>query len=138
MVSGIGAGKNVLADTLATLGKVAVSAASVAVDALVQAGLAIKDFAVDLFKGAIEAVKGLDELNATIENLGDAAPITAERALELADQFKNLAGGSDDAVLAAEKVLLRFDQIGGDAFRAVPEQSADLAAVFRAATRQRP
>ena len=123
LTGGIDVGKEIITGALRKVGEVALGA-------LGDAANAIKDFAVDSFNGAIEAQKGLDELNATIEHLGDAAPISSERALELADQFKNLAGGSDDAVLAAEKVLLRFDKIGGDAFPRVLEQSADLATLF--------
>ncbi len=123
MSSGIDAGKEIITGALRKVGEIAVGA-------LGDAASALWDFAKDSLAGALDAQKGLDELNATIEHLGDAAPITSDRALELADQFKNLAGGSDDAVLAAEKVLLRFDKIGGDAFPRVLEQSADIATLF--------
>lgn len=93
------------------------------------AGMAL-DFAKDAFAGAIDAQAGIDRLNASILRMGDSSPITAQQAQELADQFKNLAGGSDDAILAAENVLLRFDKIGSDVFPDVIQASADLAAAM--------
>ncbi len=88
---------------------------------------AFADFAKESFSGAIEAQKGIDELNASIAHLGDKSPITADKAMELADQFKNLVGGSDDVVLAMQNVGLRFSTISGDLMPRFIEQSADLA-----------
>lgn len=93
------------------------------------AGMAL-DFAKDAFTGALEAQAGIDKLNASIVRLGEDSPITAAQAQELADKFKNLAGGSDDAILSAENVLLRFDKIGSEVFPDVIQASADLAAAM--------
>lgn len=93
------------------------------------AGLAL-NFAKESFAGAIEAQKGMDKLSASITRLGDNTPVTMDAALGLADQFKNLVGGSDDVVLAMTNVGLRFNQIGKETFPRFIESSADLAATL--------
>lgn len=68
------------------------------------------------------------------DSLGMVAPaatITREELLKLADEYKNLARGSDDAVIAAETVLLRFNKIGAETFPRVLESSLDLATVLK-------
>jgi len=94
-------------------------------------GDAAVSFAKDSFNGALEAQKGIEALSASIKRLGDNAPITFEAAKELADQFKDLVGGSDDVVLAMANVGLRFDKIGKDIFPRFIEQSADLGTVLK-------
>jgi len=54
--------------------------------------------------------------------------LTRDELLGLADQYKNLVGGSADTVIAAESVLLKFDTIGKDTFPTALEAAADLAA----------
>lgn len=103
----------------------------VAIDALGSAFSAVADFAVDSFKGAIEAQEGIDKLTGSIARLGDKSPITIDGAMALADQFKNLVGGSDDVVLAMTNVGLRFDKIGADILPRFIEQSADLATTLK-------
>lgn len=99
-----------------------------AVNFLGQAAGVALDFAKDSFKGAIEAQAGMDKLSASITRMGDAAPVSMAGALGLADQFKNLVGGSDDVVLAMTDIGLKFDTIGKDTFPRFIESSADLAA----------
>jgi hypothetical protein len=103
----------------------------IGIDALGAAAGALADFAKDSFAGAIEAQTGMDELAASILRVGDAAPITFDGALELAEQFKNLVGGSDDVVLAMTNVGLRFSKIGDDIFPRFIEQASDLATVLK-------
>lgn len=103
---------------------------SIAVDALFAAGAAVADFVGDSFAGAIEAEQGFARLTAQIEAQGDSAAVTAGQAAILADEYKHLAGGSDDAVIAAEAVLLKFNAIGSDIFPTAIEQSANLAALM--------
>ena len=52
----------------------------VAIDALGSAFSAVADFAVDSFKGAIEAQEGIDKLTGSIARLGDKSPITIDGA----------------------------------------------------------
>lgn len=100
---------------------------SAAVNFLGAAAAAAADFAKDSFAGALEAQKGIDTLTATIGRLGAKTPVTMQGALALADQFKNLVGGSDDAVLAMVNMGLRFDKIGQETFPRFIQSSADLA-----------
>lgn len=100
-------------------------------NALSAAADAFSEFAVDSFKGAIDAQKGIDELTASIGRMGANSPVTIDAAMQMADQFKNLVGGSDDAVLAMTNVGLRFNQIGSEVFPRFIESSADLAAVLK-------
>lgn len=100
---------------------------NIAGNALGAATDAFADFAKESFSGAIEAQKGIDELTASIAHLGNKSPITTDQAMALADQFKNLVGGSDDVVLAMTNVGLRFNSISSDLMPRFIEQSADLA-----------
>lgn len=77
------------------------------------------------------ATEKLDvQLARAIKNAGDAAAVTAEEAAALAEEYKFLAGGSDEVVKGAETVLLRFRSIGKDAFPGVLKQTLDLAAAM--------
>lgn len=117
------AGDQVVIGALRSVGSAAVNFLGEA------AGMALA-FAKDSFAGAIDAQKGMDKLSASITRLGDNTPVTMDAALQLADQFKNLVGGSDDAVLAMTNVGLRFDKIGKDTFPTFIQSSADLAATL--------
>jgi len=102
----------------------------VAVDSLLSAGSAFGDFVANSFAGALDAEKVMARLNAQIKAQGSSAAITAEQAGALADQYKHLAGGSDDAIISAEAVLLKFNQISGESFPQTIKVSADLAALM--------
>lgn len=94
------------------------------------AGGALIGFAQDSFQGALDAEKGITRLQGAIQRAGDEAPITEQKAIDLADAYKDLAGGSDDAVIAAESVLLKFQNIGEDVFPDALKTSLNLAAVL--------
>lgn len=102
----------------------------IAVESFLSAGAAFGDFVADSFAGALDAEKVMARLNAQIKAQGSSAAVTAEQAGELADQYKHLAGGSDDAILSAEAVLLKFNQISGETFPQTIKVSADLAALM--------
>lgn len=114
------AGEEIVTGALRRVGEVAINALGAALKV-------IGDFAVDSFKGAIEAQAGIDRLTGSITRLGDASPVSVAEAMALSQEFKNLVGGSDDMVLAMQDVILHFDKIGKDIFPRVIEQSADLA-----------
>lgn len=126
-VNFVTAGQEVLTGALRQIGGGFVSLAA---DAISGAADSLKEFAVDSFKGAIEAQKGIDVLTASIGRMGAASPITIDSAFAMADSLKSLVGGSDDVVLAMQNVGLRFNQIGADVFPRFIEQSADLAAAL--------
>lgn len=101
-----------------------------ALDLAINAGKAVTDFVSDSFQGALDAEKGLTRLEGAITRAGDAAPVTQKQALDLSQSLKGLAGGSDDAVIAAESVLLKFQSIGKDVFPQALQTTLDLAAVL--------
>jgi len=102
----------------------------VAVNSLMAAGSAFVNFAADSFAGALDAEKVMARITSQIKAQGKDAAITAEQAGVLADEYKHLAGGSDDAILSAEAVLLKFNQIGGETFPDAIRIGADLAALM--------
>jgi hypothetical protein len=101
-----------------------------AIETLANMGQAVIDFGKDAFEGALEAEQGIARLSGAIRRAGDDSPVTEERALELADAYKELAGGSDDAVIAAQAVLLKFQSINEDAFEPALNTTLDLAAIM--------
>jgi hypothetical protein len=62
--------------------------------------------------------------------VGAIMGVTREEAIRLSEQYKDLAGGSDEAVLSAETVLLRFSQLRGKAFEPALQVTLDLAAAL--------
>lgn len=74
------------------------------------------------------------QLAATIKATGGAAGLTADDANELAQQFKNLAGGSDDAIIAIETIGLRAGTISADEMPAFIQSTLDLGAVMGSTT----
>jgi phage-related protein len=101
-----------------------------AIETLASMGQAVIEFGKDAFEGALEAEEGIARLTGAIRRAGDDSPVTEERALELADAYKELAGGSDDAVIAAQAVLLKFQSINEDAFEPALNTTLDLAAIM--------
>ena len=65
---------------------------------------------------AIEAEQNVAQLEAVLRSTGGAAGITSDMALELADSLANLTTYEDDAVLAAENMLLTFTSISKEVF----------------------
>lgn len=82
----------------------------------------------EFFSGALDAEKGLAKLQNTIRLTGEKANFTEEQALGLADKFKNLAGGSDDAIIAIQEMGLRMG-ITGDEMDGFIKSTLDLGAV---------
>lgn len=59
------------------------------------------------------------------------ARMTRDELLAMAQNLRDLAGGSDDAVIGVEAILLRFDKIGKDTFPQATETALDLAAALK-------
>lgn len=122
---------------LGGLGNIAGGAVSFALGGVLTQALGVVQGALGgAFSGALDAQAGLTSLTGGLDRLGAKAPITEAAALGLADQLKNLAGGSDDAIIAAESMLLRFDKIGKDTFPDVLKSSLDLAAALKVGPEQ--
>jgi len=100
----------------------AAAAAAAVVGLGVATGIGIKE--------AIAAEQEVAKLEATLAAIGDTTTVTSKRARELSMEYRDLAGGSDEAVLAAETVLLRFSQLRGEAFEPALQITLDLAAAL--------
>ncbi len=81
-------------------------------------------------ESATAAEKTLASLNQTLISTHDASGLTAQGAMALATQFRDLAGGQNEAVLSAEKVLARFTNISGATFPTALKATLDLAAAM--------
>lgn len=102
----------------------------IAVQSLMAAGGAVVDFLVDSFSGALEAEQNMARLGQVIESTGGIAGVTVADAEALADQFKNLAGGSDDAVISIIDMGLRMGTISEEMMPAFIQSTLDLGAVM--------
>jgi hypothetical protein len=93
-------------------------------------GGAAKDMFGDSVEEAKEARRGMAQLEAVLQSTGGAAGVTRDKALALADSL-SAAGGlstaSDDAVLAAENMLLTFTNIKDDVFPGATQTVLDMA-----------
>lgn len=80
-----------------------------------------------------EGMQG-ENVMATLENAirgaGDTTSLTSGRARELADSFRNLAGGSDDVILGIETIAVRSGQVATKDFPAFIQTALDLGAVM--------
>lgn len=83
-----------------------------AVTGILAAGFAVSAF----IKNSIEAQGALAQLNAVIASTGGAAGMTAGELTDLAMQMQRVTTYGDDAVVAAESLLLTFTRIGRDTF----------------------
>lgn len=95
------------------------------------AGIAALGGAIGLALGeATEAQDGMAQLDAVIRSTGGAAGVTRDEVLALASSLSaanGLSKFSDDAVLAAENLLLTFTNIGHDVFPMATQAAIDMA-----------
>jgi len=84
----------------------------------------------DFVSSALEAEQGQARLAQIIKSTGGAAGLTQDAANDLAQQFMNLAGGSDDAILAIEEMGLRMGTISAEEMPNFIQMSLDLGAVM--------
>lgn len=119
-----------LGDALGGLGSIAAGvvtaglAAAAASVAALGAGLGVT------LAAAMENEKIQAALEQTIKSTGGAAGLTADAANALAEQFKNLAGGSDDAILAIETIGLRAGTISAEEMPNFIQSVLDLGTVM--------
>ena len=100
----------------------------IAVDAMASAAGAVTSFFTDGFSGALEAEQTLTRISGLITSTGGAAGLTVDDVSDLATQFMDLAGGSDDAVLAIEEMALRMGNISADEMPGFIQTVLDMAA----------
>jgi len=102
----------------------------VAAGAVVAAGLVIATGFGYAFGQALEGEQNLVRLEQVIQSTGGAAGVTSAEAQELAQQFKNLAGGSDDVILGIEEIALRAGSISEQQMPDFIQRTLDLGAVM--------
>ena len=100
----------------------------IAVDAFLQAGQAVVGFAADSFQSALDAEQAMTRIEQVIQSTGGAAGLTAEDVADLGVEFQNLAGGTDDTVIAIEEMALRMGNISKDEMPDFIQTTLDLAA----------
>src|SRR3972149_6650661 len=84
----------------------------------------------DFVNEASEAEQAAVRLETVIKSTGGAAGITAEEAGALATAFQATTTFSDEMVMSAEGVLLRFTSIGEDVFPNALEATLDIASAM--------
>lgn len=127
-VTGFGQAAEDAGGGLDILGEIATGAlrkiGELAIEGVGKLGSALLDFV----KDAMEGEKLLARLESVITATGGAAGLTVTQAQELATQFKDLAGGSDEAVLAIEEMALRMGTVSADQMPGFIQTTLDLAA----------
>jgi len=106
------------------LGNILAKAADVAVGAV---GSLVGQLG-DCISEAMESEKAIASLEQTIKSTGGAAGLTSDVAQDLAMKFRDLYGGSDEAVLAIEELGLTMGTISADEMPGFIQNVADLGA----------
>lgn len=127
VIDGVGGALSGLADVASGALTMGLAAAAAGATALV-AGLGVA------LSAAMDNEKLQAQLAATIKATGGAAGLTAEDANALAQQFRSLAGGSDDAIIAIETIGLRAGTISAEEMPAFIQSTLDLGAVMGSTT----
>jgi hypothetical protein len=105
---------------LSSLGTIAIGVAAAGLAAL-GAGLT---FAVNEMMDAQDAVTAL---NTVLESTGGAVGLTSQQLQDMASALQNVTRFSDEAAMAAETMLLRYENLGADVFPQALAAAADLA-----------
>lgn len=112
--------KDRVENALSGIAKVAAGITGIGIAALA-GGLAV---AIGEAMGAQEAMA---QLETVLNSLGDQAAVDMDQLMEMAGSLQDVTRFSDESVMAAEAVMLRFTSIGEDVFPRAIEASADLA-----------
>lgn len=75
---------------------------------------------------AMDAQKGIAQLESVIKSTGGVAGVTSQMAQDLASSLQSVTPFADDAVIAGENMLLTFTNIGKDVFPAATETVLDM------------
>lgn len=122
------------AKTEGLLGKLAGAGKGLLTGALVAGGAAIAGglaFLASSVGEASEAQQGLAGLDNALSNLGENAPMTKAALVDLADSIQANTRFSDDSIIAAEDLLLRFGTLGKEVFPRTMTAAADMAAAMK-------
>lgn len=76
----------------------------------------------------VEAERSLKKLEATLQATGNRIGFTVDQLSDMASELQRTSEFSDDAVMAAEAIILSFNKIGRDVFPRALQAAADWAA----------
>lgn len=116
---------------MSSLGDIAKGALAFAVGTIaVDAFNRVKDAAVDFFQQALAGEQQQAGLAALIKSTGDASGLTQQQVNDLANKMKDLAGGSDEAVVAIEEIGIRSGAINAQEMPQFIQNVLDLGTVM--------
>lgn len=81
---------------------------------------------VSCVKAAMDNQKVVAQTNAVLKSTKGIAGVTAQQVEELATEFQNLTGISDEEIRSGENMLLTFTKIGKDVFPTATETMLDM------------
>ncbi len=79
-----------------------------------------------IFSATIESENALAQLDARLKSTGGAAGLSREQLIAMATSLQNVSTFSDEAVLGAENIILRFGRIGKEIFPQVVKAALDV------------
>lgn len=101
---------------------------------LIGAAIAAKkvfDFGAAMVSEAMEAEKGVAQLEFMIDKLGDKAQLTKDQVLAFGDSVRDLTGFSGDAAVEAQTLFMRLGALDGKNIQRATMAAADLATVMK-------
>ena len=99
----------------------------------ISAGAIVGTFAKALdfvVSNAADAETQTVRLNAVLKATGGAAGLSADELTDMATEFSRLTGVEDEAIIAAESVMLTFRSLGEDVFPQAMQAALDLSATM--------
>ncbi len=102
---------------------------------LASASAAISGLVITGIKDAAEAEEKVKQLEAVLKSTGQAAGITKDQALDLADAFEKTTKFSAEQTLEGENLLLTFTNIGKEVFPQVTETMLDMSQALGQSTK---
>lgn len=90
------------------------------------AGWRITGFFQESLKAAADFQSEVAQLNAVLKSTGNAAGVTSDQALQLAEAMQRETAYTNDAVLGAENLLLTFTKIKSDIFPQATKTVLDM------------
>lgn len=120
-----------ISGALGDLGNIASGAVAFALGGVLKDAFdAVAGAAGNFLKSALDVETQQAGLAAVIKSTGGAAGLTQAAVNGLAQQFKNLVGGSDEAIVSIEEIGLRSGAISANQMPAFIKNVADLGAVM--------
>lgn len=101
--------------------------AAKALSALTAGLVAIGKKSIDSYR---EAEQGIKKMEVVLKATGGSVGFTSKQLQGMASEIQKLTNFEDDAVIAAQKMLLQFKSVRGDIFKDAIHSAADLATIM--------